>query len=48
MGITIDIDIDIYISQSVNKRVGWCTIGDYETMHTAEAYYMPRDLISVC
>ena len=26
-------------------RMGWCTVGDYETMHTAESYYLPRDLI---
>ena len=28
-----------------NTRVGWYAVGDYETMHTAETYYMPRDLI---
>lgn len=26
-------------------KIGWETSGDYETMHTAEAYYMPKDLL---
>lgn len=26
-------------------RVGWCAVGDYETMHTAEEYFLSRDMI---
>jgi len=26
-------------------RVGWAAVGDYETMHTAEEYYLSSDLI---
>ncbi|MCI7067108.1 MAG: hypothetical protein MR953_05780 [Butyrivibrio crossotus] len=26
-------------------KVGWNTIGDYDTMHIAENYYLPRDLV---
>lgn len=27
------------------KRVGWCAVGDYETMHTAEEYFLSRNMI---
>ena len=27
------------------QKLGWRTIGDYEYMHTAEDYYLPRDLV---
>lgn len=26
-------------------RIGWDTVGDYESMKTAEDYYLPRDLV---
>lgn len=43
--VPIDEQENIYDWYDEKKRIGWCTVGDYETMHTAEAYYMPRDLI---
>ena len=26
-------------------RVGWSTVGDYETMHTAEEYFLSGDIV---
>lgn len=27
-------------------RIGWNAVGDYETLHTAEDYFLPRDLVA--
>lgn len=31
--------------QNVDKRIGWCVDGDYRTMRTAEAFFMPKNLV---
>lgn len=29
----------------MEKRIGWCADGDYTSMRTAEAFYMPKNLV---
>lgn len=29
----------------VEKRIGWCADGDYKSMRTAEAFFMPKNLV---
>lgn len=36
---------EIYGWNNEHRKIGWYAIGDYETMHIAETYYTPRDLI---
>ena len=36
---------DLSIWNTEHKKVGWCTVGDYETLDTGEDYYTPRYLI---
>lgn len=36
---------DSSIWNTEHKKVGWCTVGDYETLDTGEDYYTPRYLI---
>ena len=36
----------IYDWNDEEKRIGWCTNGDYNTMHTAETYTLYRDMVS--
>ena len=36
----------IYDWNDKEKRIGWCTNGDYNTMHTAETYTLYRDMVS--
>ena len=37
---------DSYGWNNEKTRIGWMTDGDYETMHIAEAYYLPKNLIN--
>lgn len=36
---------EIYGWNDEKVRIGWTAVGDYETMCTAEDYYLPRDLV---
>ena len=38
--------VDSYGWNNEKTRIGWMADGDYETMHIAEAYYLPKNLIN--